>query len=270
MGDLEVKMSQISIPGVSGRESGESIFLSQNTSQKSASTDAMITVSKVGLWSAVFSSICSVAYGIAVIVLFVAALSTQSTTQTQGWTGIEDFLTAFQPVSMLPLFPSLLLAPAFTALMVSIHSYASEDKKIWSLLGLSFTLIYATMAAMNYIIQLLPVWRSINHGEADGLAMFVSGNPHSIFWALVYAYIFMNLAMLFSAMVFSGNRLENRIRLLFILNGVSAALTLLSAFLDSYQFYLAGSLVIWCPVFTAATVSVAVLFNRTIRNGRKL
>ena len=63
--------------------------------------------------------------------------------------------------------------------------------------------------------------------------MYVLGNPHSIFWALAYAYIFMNLAMLFSAMVFAGNRLENRIRLLFILNGISGIVTLASAFLDS-------------------------------------
>ena len=236
--------------------------------QYSATSAARITTSRIGLWSAVLTSICGVGYGIAVITVFVAALSIQSTSPSSGWTGIEDYLAVFQPVSMLPLFPSLLLAPAFTALMVSIHSYAAEDKKIWSLLGLSFTLIYATMAAMNYIIQLLPVWRSINNGETDGLAMFVSGNPHSIFWALAYAYIFMNLAMLFSAMVFSGTPLENRIRLLFILNGVSAVVTLASAFLDSYQFYLIGSLLIWCPVFTAAAVSVAVLFNRSIKEGK--
>ncbi len=170
---------------------------------------------------------------------------------------------------MLPVIPWLFLAPAFTALMVSIHSYAAEDKKIWSLLGLAFTSIYATMAAINYMIQLLPVWRSINNGETDGLAMFVLGNPHSNFWGLAYAYIFMNLAMLFSAQVFAGIPLEKRIRLFFILNGVTGVFTLASVVLDSPPFYLLGSLVFWCPVFTAAAVSVAVLFNRMGRDGRK-
>ena len=80
-------------------------------------------------------------------------------------TGIDSFLATFQPIQMLPLMPSLLLAPAFTALMVSIHTYAAGDKKIWSQLGLAFTLIYATMAAINYMVQLLPVWRSIIHGD---------------------------------------------------------------------------------------------------------
>lgn len=258
-------MSQISIPGASGSRSGESIFQDQDRSEHSVTLDARITICKIGLWSAVLTSICGVGYGMAVIAVMVSSLTSQSASAVQGWTGVDAFLAAFTPVQMLPVIPSLFLAPAFTALMVSIHSYAAEDKKIWSRLGLAFTLIYASMAAMNYMIQLLPVWRSINNGETDGLAMYVLGNPHSIFWGLAYAYIFMNLAMLFSAMVFAGNPLENRIRLLFILNGVSAIVTLASAFLDSPPVYLLGSLVIWCPVFTTAAVSVAVLFRRNIK-----
>ena len=261
-------MSQISIQSVADHKSGESIFQGQDQTQRSAK--AMITISKIGFWSAVLTILSSAGYGIAVITFFVSVLSASASSQAQGWTGIDAFLATFQPVQMLPLIPSLLLAPAFTALMVSIHSYAAEDKKIWSLLGLAFTLIYATMAAMNYLTQLLPVWRSINNGEADGLAMFVLGNPHSLFWGLAYAYIFMNLAMLLTAPVFTGNPLENRIRLLFILNGVSGLFTVISAALDSPPFYLLGSLVFWCPVFVAATVSVAVLFERKLRSGRKL
>ena len=120
------------------------------------------------------------------------------------------------------------------------------------------------MAATNYMIQLNPVWRSINYGETDGLAMFVLGNPHSIFWGLAYAYIFMNLGMLFSAPVFSGTTLANRTRMLFILNGISGAVTLVCAFLDSPPLYLLGSLIFWCPIFNAAADSVALQFNRTV------
>jgi len=254
-------MSQLSVSGMTGREPSENIFHIQNRTI----ANPLITIGKVGWWSAVLTALCGTGYGIAVIAVLVASLTSLSSSSAQGWTGIDSFLATFQPIQMMPLIPSLLLAPAFTALMVSIHSYAAEDKKIWSRLGLAFTLIYACMAAMNYMIQLLPVWRSINNGETDGLAMYVLGNPHSIFWGLAYAYIFMNLAMLFSAMVFAGNPLENRIRLLFILNGVSAIVTLASAFLDSPPVYLLGSLVIWCPVFTAAAVSVAVLFRRNIK-----
>jgi len=264
---MEGEMSQIHISDVSGRNLDEGIF--QDQERNKISVSATMTIGKIGFWSAVLTILCGAGYGIAVIVLFAFTLSQQSPSQAAGWTGIDAFLATFQPVQMLPVIPSLLLVPAFTALMVSIHSYAAEEKKIWSLLGLAFTLIYATMAATNYLIQLLPVWRSISYGEKDGLAMFVLGNPHSIFWGLAYAYIFMNLAMLLSAPVFAGNPLEKRIRLLFILNGISGLFTLASAALDGPPFYLLGSLVVWCPVFIAAAVSVAVLFNKIVRSGRK-
>ena len=258
-------MSQVSSPDIAQRPSVENLLRDQGGIENSSTATAALTISKIGWWSAVLTSICGVGYGMAVIAVMVSSLASPPASSAQGWTGIDAFLAAFTPIQMLPVIPSLLLAPAFTALMVSIHSYAAQDKKIWSLLGLAFTLIYAAMAATNYMIQLLPVWRSINLSQTDGLAMFVLGNPHSIFWGLAYAYIFMNLAMLFSAMVFTGNPLEKRIRLLFILNGVSAVLILASAYLDSVPFYLIGSLVIWCPVFTAAAVSVAALFHRNIK-----
>lgn len=263
-------MSQISSPDITGRKAGASIIQDQDRMRNSATAEATIAIGKIGWWSAVLASICAASYGIAAIIVLVYSLSIQSSSQAQGWTGIEAFLAAFTPTQLLPVFPSLLLVPAFTALMVSIHSHASEEKRIWSRLGLAFTLIYATMAAMNYMIQLLPVWRSINSGETDGLAMFVGGNPHSIFWALAYAYIFMNLAMLLSAPVFDGNSLEKRIRVLFILNGASGLFTLGSAFLDSPQIYLFGSVVFWCPVFIAATISVASLFKRTLGEVERL
>ena len=58
-----------------------------------------------------------------------------------------------------------------------------------------------------------------------------------------------------------------------VLNFAQGEMAMISAFmaflfLDSYQFYLIGSLLIWCPVFTAAAVSVAVLFNRSIKEGK--
>lgn len=39
--------------------------------------------------------------------------------------------------------PSLLLAYSFIVLMISIHHYAPEDKKIWSHIGVAFATIYA-------------------------------------------------------------------------------------------------------------------------------
>lgn len=166
---------------------------------------------------------------------------------------------------MLPLIPSLLIVPAFIVLMVSVHYYAAPDKKIWSHIGITFTLIYAAMASINYITQLTVVRLSILNKETDGLAMFVMGNSHSIFWALASAYVFMNLAMLFAAPIFEGGKLERLIRWLFFANGASAIVTIYGVVADSPQIYLMGSLVPWCVIFSWATILLAIMFKRSER-----
>jgi len=138
-------------------------------------------------------------------------------------------------------------------------------KKIWSHLGIAFTLIYASMSAINYITQLTVVRLSILNQETDGLAMFVMGNTHSIFWALASSYAFMNLAMLFAGSVFEGGRLEQSIRRLFYANGVSAVITIFGVAVDSPMIYLLGSLVPWCVIFSWATILLVMLFKRNHR-----
>jgi hypothetical protein len=216
-------------------------------------------VRQIGFWSAVLATVFSVSYGIAVIVMMLSAMTTGA---APGWQGVESYVAAYQPSSMLPLIPSLPLAAVFLALMVSIHYYARADRKIWSQLGLAFATIYAVMASINYIIQLTVVRLSILNKETDGLAMLVMGNPHSIFWALASAYVFMNLAMLFAAPVFQGGKLERWIRWLFLANGASAVVTIFGVMVDSPAIYLLGSLVPWCVVFSAATILLAVMFKR--------
>jgi len=216
-------------------------------------------VRQIGFWSAVLATVFSVSYGIAVIVVMLSAMTTGA---APGWQGVESYVASYQPISMLPLIPSLPLAAVFIALMVSIHYYARDDQKIWSQLGLAFAIVYVVMASINYIVQLTIVRLSILNKETDGLAMFVMGNPHSIFWALASAYVFMNLAMLFAAPVFEGGKLERWIRWLFLANGASVVITIFGIVVDSPPIYLLGSLVPWCVIFSAATVLLAVLFRR--------
>lgn len=222
------------------------------------------SVSRIGFWSAVLATLFSIGYGTTLIVMMVSAMATATETPS-GWSGIESFVASFQPIQMLPLIPSLLLAPTFIVLMVSIHYYAAPDKKIWSHLGIAFALIYAVMASINYITQLTVVRLSILNKETDGLAMFVMGNSHSIFWALASAYVFMNLAMLFAAPVFDGGRLERSIHWLFFANGASAVVTIYGVVADSPRIYLLGSLAPWCVIFSLATILLAIMFKRIER-----
>jgi len=222
------------------------------------------SVGQIGFWSAVFATVFSLGYGITVIIMMVSTI-TRVPEIPLGLSGIELFVATFQPVQMLPLIPSLLLTPAFVTMMVSVHYYAAPEKKIWSHLGITFTLIYAVMASINYITQLTVVRLSILNNETDGLAMFVMGNSHSIFWALASSYGFMNLAMLFAGPVFEGGKLERSIRWLFFANGASVVVTFFGVVVDSPPVYLLVSLVPWCVIFSWATILLAVMFKRVER-----
>jgi hypothetical protein len=219
-----------------------------------------IALRRLGFWSALATALLGFGYGLAVIIMVASSLS--SGEAATGWQGIEAYRAAFRPGLLLPLIPSLLLAPAFAALMVCVHSYAAPTKRIWSQAALVYTVIYAGMAFTNYATQLLSVQRALIQGETDGLSMWVHGNPHAIFWSLVSAYVFMNLAMLFAVPVFHGGRLERWIRRLFLLNGLSAIITIACILVDNPTMFMLGSLVIWCPLFTAAAALLVVLFGR--------
>lgn len=119
---------------------------------------------------------------------------------------------------------SFLLAPAFVAMMVSIHHYAAPEKKVWSQLGLSFALIYAVMCSLTYYIQLtfiknnyLPI-----ADEAAAPFVFIPGTP--IFAQDMLGYVFFCLATLAAGLVFTGGKLEAWIKWLFIFNGVLFAI----------------------------------------------
>ncbi len=234
----------------------------QESASKDAALAASSSVHKLGFWSAVLATLSSIGYGIAVIVLMISSMTAAADTPP-GWQGAEAYVDSFQFIQMLPLIPSLVLAPAFIVLMVSIHYYAPPEKRMWSHLGIVFTIVYAVMACINYITQLTVVRLAISIQETDGLAMFAMGNPHSIFWALASAYAFMNLAMLFTAPVFEGGRLERWIRGLFYANGASVIATIFGVVVDAPWVYLLGSLVPWCIIFAPATALLAVLFART-------
>ena len=220
---------------------------------------------QMGFWSAFLSALFGIGFNLAVVIMYTSLPKAES---AAGWTGITSYLETFEAVLLLPLVPSLLLVPAFTAMMVCVHYYAQPAKRLWSHLGLAFALIYAVMAFMNYSTQLLSVQRAILAGETDGLAMLVHGNPHAIFWSLVSGYIFMNLAMLFATPVFAGGKLETWTRRFFLLNGGSVVLTTASVCIDNPLVFNLLSVLVWSPLFAIATGLLAVLFARLdVRNG---
>ena len=93
------------------------------------------------------------------------------------WPGIEAFAASFESIPYIAwVIPCLLLALTFPVMISSIHCYASDDKKLWSLLGLVFAIIYGAILATNYWLLLTIVWESLLSGSTEGLEWFVIGN----------------------------------------------------------------------------------------------
>lgn len=166
---------------------------------------------------------------------------------------------------------SFLLAPAFVAMMTSIHHHAPAEKKVWSQLGLSFAVIYAVMCSLTYYIQLtfvannyLPVAQ-----EAALPFAFIPGTP--LFAQDMLGYAFMTAATLAAAPVFAGGKLENWIKWLFIFHAI---LFLPAIVIPAIPMPVnetgtgVGDLIgryanmVWCVYFGTATTLVTLLFKR--------
>src|SRR3712207_6697903 len=109
------------------------------------------SVFQLGFWSALLSAIFSV--GFLVAVFLIAPLP--------EWHGARAYAETFDPIDQVSVYPSLLLAMTFIVLMACIHFYVPEEKRIFSLVGFAMGLLYATMATINYQIQLIAVKQSL-------------------------------------------------------------------------------------------------------------
>ncbi len=108
---------------------------------------------------------------------------------------------------------------AFVIFMVTNHFIANAAKKLYTLIGISFTLIASTVLLMAYFTQFSVVPISVMKGETEGIALITQYNHHGLFIALEeLGYIAMSIALFFLAFAFSkNNRAEKIIRIILIL-----------------------------------------------------
>jgi len=165
-------------------------------------------------------------------------------------------ITATASIQPFATIIGFLLTPSFLVVMACIHGYASERKKIFSLVGLSFAIIYATLISTNYFIQLT----FVNQTTFD-VSIFSMTNPQSMMWVIeVLGYFFMGLATLFAAPVFSSGRIEKIIKWLFIINGILGIGALIGYGLNVPLEIMLGGLIVWDIVMPASTALLAYLF----------
>jgi hypothetical protein len=112
------------------------------------------------------------------------------------------------------MYPALLMNILFVPFMASIHLYATESKKVYSLSALLFSVISSAVLFIDYYIQLTVIQASLAQGEADGIALLTQYNPHGIFIALEeIGYSMMSLALFCTIPVFTKDtKLEKAVR----------------------------------------------------------
>jgi hypothetical protein len=154
-----------------------------------------------------------------------------------------------------------LLTSSFLIVIACIHCYAPEEKKVFSLIGFSFAIIYAALISTNYFIQLT----FVNQTTYDA-SMFGMTDPQSMMWVIeVLGYFFMGLATLFTAPVFGSGKVEKLIKCLFIANGVLGILTPIGYGLNFPLQILLGGLIVWDIIMPISTAALAYSFRKSMQ-----
>ncbi len=215
------------------------------------SSTLQIKAATYGFWSAILAAVFAIAFAI-LAVAFPAA----------EWKGIAAYARSFSSTQMASFIPAFLLALAVVVLMVSIHFYAPEDQRLLSLLAIVCATIYAAIVCSNYYLQLFVVRLNLLAGQLEGLALLAMPNFHSMFFALeAIGYLFSSLATLVVVPIFSGGRLANWIRGLFIVNGAIGILGAIIAPFDQPLVILV-SLGFWSLYYPISMILVGIYFKR--------
>lgn len=154
--------------------------------------------------------------------------------------------------------PSILLAPSFLILMISVHHFAPDEKKIWSHIGMAFAIAYFVFVTIVYFVGLTIQLPHTIQGDVDKYELLKYA-PKSFMTAIdALGYASMSLAMLFASPVFGKRGLARWIRRLCIANGVLAPVILATQVYPLVA-YLGG---FWIITFPSATGLLTIMFWR--------
>jgi hypothetical protein len=159
--------------------------------------------------------------------------------------------------AILPIAPSLLLAPTFAVMMVAVYHAAPEDRKIWGNIALVFATLYAAIASIVYVTWLFVLEPHVMRGTEASIQAFTFGPGTFLQMLDGMAYFYSCLAAFFTAPLFTNKGLERWLRWTAIANGIVAIPVFLS------YFYFNTALGIWwsitIPLFT---ILLAIYFKR--------
>lgn len=214
---------------------------------------------RLGFWSAILASAFTIFF-------ILIAVGTIMVSPPIAWSGIKSYTENFNSLEMANYIPAILLAPSVVVLTACIHSVTPDKKKVFSMIGLAFAIVYAAIIPTNYYLQLFVVRLNIKASSLDGLALLAQPNLHSVFFALeTLGYAFLSLATLFVSQVFTQGKLEIWIRRMFIVSGSVGIFGVLIAPFDQPNLIFAG-LGLWSVAFPIATILLVIFFKRAGKN----
>lgn len=197
------------------------------------------SVYRLGFWSGLASTALSVIYIVPQLII-----------------GID--MPASPRDLLVILGPSILLAPSFLILMISVHHFAPDEKKIWSHIGMAFAIAYFVFVTIVYFVGLTIQLPHTIQGDVDKYELLTYA-PKSFMTAIdALGYASMSLAMLFASPVFGNRGLARWIRRLFIANGVLAPVILATQVYPLVA-YIGG---FWIITFPSATGLLTIMFWR--------
>ena len=161
---------------------------------------------------------------------------------------------------VLPLAPSLLLAPSFLAMLICANALVPRHLTIWSQLGIAFALVYVPLCSAAYVVELLVVEPRVLRGAVEETALLTIARGDSVFNAIDgLGYIFMSLAAVFTAPAFGGGRLGRWIRAMLVAHGATALPIALTYFVSRTFIYGAA---LWSVTLFASAMLMAAFFTR--------
>ncbi len=149
----------------------------------------------LGFSSALTATVCSIVYVLAQLAEWLGWLGSHG--------GPESSSTPLGLVVLLT--PSLVLGSAFLTLMVAIHDYAAQNRKVWAHAAIAFATVYTVLISLNYFVQLTWIVPRLASGQTRGIEPFLFAPFDSFLYSVdILGYSFMSVATLFAARVFTG------------------------------------------------------------------
>ena len=230
-----------------------------------------LIVNKIGYYSSIFLSVITlITFGFAITAV---PISGEFCIKDCIEYPYLDTLSQF-PKDYLWMFLAIILVLSYLVYIVSVHSFAALNKKIFGRIGLSFALISSIVLLSCYFVQFTVIPASLVNEETDGIALLTQYNPHGIFIALEeLGYLMMSFSFLFIAPVFADkNRIEKFIRWIFIIAFILtiisfAYITIKHGILRDYRFEIIVISIDWLVLMTNGILT-GIVFKRALKQNK--